>query len=136
MDIKLSACAEHVIMDANSGRLSIINIYEGIEAASFPLLLANFAFVMVSERQEDEPNEQAFVLKFLLDEDVLKEGPLLIDYEETNINRAIIGLRGLVIPHPGRVYAKVFNENDAEIASWSFSVDQEDVEMHVNNQSE
>lgn len=135
MDVKLATCAEHVIVDAESNRLSIVNMFEVIEAASFPLLLTNFTFVLVTERGKDEPSEQAFDLKFFLDDDLMKDGPLLIDYEETIINRSVIALRGLIIPHPGRFFAKVF-EGENEVACWSFRIDQSDVEMEVNSQAE
>jgi hypothetical protein len=134
MIIKLIACAEHIIIDANSGRLSIVNMFEGIEAASFPLLLPNFSFVLVSEREQNEGSEQALQLKFFLNDDLLKEGPLLIDYGETEINRAVIELQSLIITHPGRLSAKVFDQHDGEIACWSFAIDQDSVPMTVNNQ--
>lgn len=103
----LFLCAEHTIRDAETNKVSAINILDGISAESFPALLPNLNVLMVLERDvEVDPDEFAGTFELLIGSQQLVSFPIKGTFTGKRRVRQFIGFGGLVLPAPGTILAR------------------------------
>src|SRR5438132_10617340 len=96
--VKLAVCGQDVVRDAASNNISVFNVYEGVTAEGFPLLMSPFAFLVVLERDLTDPVQHAGRFELRLGDTVLGEGAMTVDFEDKKRTRQIIKVGGLVLP--------------------------------------
>jgi hypothetical protein len=116
---QLVFAAENVVRDALSNKVSAFNILDEIVAQKFPLLLVRMAAVLVSRRDNDDPEEHELELRVSLDGEHLHSFPMPISYQGQLTHRALMVFEGFVIPHAGEL-AFSFRIGEQDLASYHF----------------
>lgn len=133
MKVVLLVCAESTLLDANSNRVSLINVYDEISSPQFPFLTPLFSVLAVTQKDDDEEDECSCNVRISLDDNEIFVAPVLINYQGTELHRTIIGLQGLVISGPGTLKIQLLFDG-AEIGDWNIPVKQLAPSMVVNGQ--
>ena len=114
---KLMLCAEGVVRDAESNTVSVYNIFEEISSATFPVIIPKMFMLLITQRDPaQDPPGPAASIRIQLDNDLLDETDVQVNFQEKSRNRFILGVGGLVITRPGRLrfIASVANARMAE----------------------
>lgn len=119
---KLALCAEKVIREIGSNKISVINIIEAIGAPGFPLFIPELACLFITERSQEDPNVLNCTIRISLDGEELNRKPGKISYEDKLLNRFILKINGLVIPKPGTLRISFLKKNNNEIGFWEVMV--------------
>lgn len=90
-------CAEHNIIDAQTGDISCINLVEDIRSQQFPVLLQRFSTLITFEKEPHDDEENSALLAISLDQKELFRAPLLVGFADSNVSRSLNTLRGLGI---------------------------------------
>jgi hypothetical protein len=106
----LAACAQRVIVDAQTNKLSIIDMIEGMQSQTFPMILPSFACVFNFDRDPavDEA-KLSFEIVAHVDESEVFKYPGELNFEDKSFTRTIISFEGFVIPGPGKLGVKIMN---------------------------
>jgi len=119
---KLAACAEKVIREVGSNKISLINILETINSPGFPLFIPKLTCLFITKRSQKDPKILSGTIRFSLDGKELNRVPAKISYEDKFLNRFILAMNGLVIPKPGTLRISFLKENNSEIGFWEIIV--------------
>lgn len=129
----LLACAESALLDANTNRVSLINIHDELSSPQFPFLIPLFSVLAVTKRENDEEDECSCSIRISLGEQTILDAPVLVNYQGGDIHRSIVGLHGLVITGPGTLRIQLLH-NALEIGEWQIPVKQLEPAIFVNGQ--
>lgn len=97
----LSIVANDVVRDAETNSISVFNIFEGLQAEGFPILLQNVCFFTLWERSEDEKEEHDATFKLSIGTKELQSHTGILNFQGKKRVRHIIRLQGLILPEPG-----------------------------------
>lgn len=118
---KLALCAESVVRDIESNRVSIFNIFEGIKSHGFPIGIPRYTcFFFLSRGESDNATFEAS-LSFDLNGSSLKDFTVNVNFEDKMNNRVIANVFGLVIPGPGILSTRLMYET-RELGRWDIEV--------------
>lgn len=98
---KLMLCAENVIRDAETNKISVFNIFEKIASPGFPLFIQKLLVFNRIERAKDDPRQIDCELKIMNNDIELLKKPLRVDFQDRMRNRTIVDISGLTVPNPG-----------------------------------
>lgn len=99
----MAACAQSVVRDAETNRVSVFNVLEEIAAPEFPAFLPELATVLFLERRPSDPNEVECEFAFVLNGEELWRGNLLVHFDGKLRSRAFLVARGVGPLEPGRL---------------------------------
>lgn len=133
MKTVLLACAESTLLDANTNRVSLINIHDEISSPQFPFLIPLFSVLAITKKEDGEEDEGSCTIRISLGDQVVLDAPILVNYQGGEIHRSMLGLHGLVIAGPGTLKAQLLH-NDVEIGVWQIPVKQLTPTLIVNGQ--
>lgn len=133
MKTVLLSCAESTLLDANTNKVSLINIFDELTSPQFPFLIPNFSVLAVTKREDGEEDQGSCTIKISLDEQIILDAPVLINYQGTAMHRAIMGLHGLVVSGPGILKVQLLYE-ETKIGEWLIPVSQLTPSITVNGQ--
>lgn len=122
MKLKTLLCAEHIIIDSQSGMLSCIGVMDSIVAPQFPVLIPRMAVMAILEKEDGDLDETTGNLTIAIGEHQLAQGPLLIGFQGMEGTRSIVSMGGVVIPQPGSLRA-VLTHDEQEIGEWTVRVE-------------
>ena len=106
--LKLLLCAEDVIRDHDSNKISAINIHEGFIADGYPLLM-KFAMVAMFERDLNADAARHKVrFEIQLGDTQLGGGAGEIDFEDKKRTRMFVKFPGIVVPTPGTMSVRLY----------------------------
>ena len=114
-------CARGTSIDRDTGALTIFQIIDGMEATGFPVLLQHTSVVVILEREEDEPSQTQCILQILLDENLLLNEAVTMNFGPARRHRQAINVQGLVVQQPGTVYVKI-RHNNMDLGVYRFPV--------------
>ena len=121
MKAKLALVAREVIISADSGVPSAINIIEGLRPEGFPAFLNNIAFLSVWRREDGDPMELNGEVSVLIDEkEVIKHGVTMAFKGTLDIARQVSQFQGLVLEKPSTLTFRLTFEHVS--AEYSISV--------------
>jgi hypothetical protein len=118
---RLLLCGQNLIRDADTNNVSVINIFEGMIAQGFPLLMPTFAFLTILERENGDPRIHEGRFDIRLGDTVLVAGPMRVDFQDKPRTRTMLRVAGLVINAPGLVSARFFIGQD-QLGEYHFEV--------------
>jgi hypothetical protein len=99
---------ETVIRDQQTNRMSLINIFEQFRSPGYPLLISRFTvFAIILRDTLEDPQAAQGRLSIRLDEEVLFEQQIEINFQNVLINRNVLQFQGFVLPRPGRLVVSV-----------------------------
>lgn len=108
MKVRLSLIAREVIIAADSGVPSAINIVEGIQVEAFPLFLANLSYLSIWAKDNNDQNEQVGTLRVLIDEtEIISNSVNFVFASNKNVLRHVAQIQGLIIEKPSRLTFKI-----------------------------
>ena len=113
----LMLCAEGVVRDAESNTVSVYNIFEEIRSATFPVIIPKMFILLITQRDPtQDPPAPAASIRIQLDNDLLDETDMEVNFQDKSRNRFILGVGGLAITRPGtlRFIANLANARMAE----------------------
>lgn len=129
----LLACAESTLLDANTNRVSLINIHDELSSPQFPFLVPLFSVLAVTKNEGGEADEGSCTIRISLGDQTVLDAPVLVNYQGGDIHRSMLGLHGLVITGPGMLRVQLLH-NEAEIGEWQIPVKQLAPAIIVNGQ--
>ena len=129
----LLTCAESTLLDANTNRVSLINIYDELVSPQFPFLIPLFSVLAITEKVDGEQDEGFCTIRISLGSQTILDAPVLVNYQGSDIHRSMLGLRGLVIAEPGVLRVQLLH-NEEEIGVWQIPVKQLTPSVTVNGQ--
>jgi hypothetical protein len=104
---KLILAAETVIRDAITNLISVINIQEQFYPVGYPLLIPSFVVLVIFERDQTDPPDIRARLAIRLDNEVVIEQDVAVNFGHALMNRSVIRLQSMVIEHAGSITARV-----------------------------
>jgi hypothetical protein len=125
--------SELTLLDANTNRVSLINIHDEFQSPQFPFLIPLFSVFALTEKENGENDECTCRVKISLDNEEILDSPLLLNYQGGDRHRSIIGLHGLVLTGPGALKIELLHDDEA-IGSWLIPVKQLAPVLVVNGQ--
>jgi hypothetical protein len=133
---KLILCAENVIVDAQTNKVSIINILEDIVVESFPFYLPATTILNVLERQAYDSDIHHLTFTILLEGETLFIDEVKIKFKKNNlITRAILKLQDLSFEQGGVISFTVYSKGgEEELAKYQINLKlrNEKVVVHEN----
>src|ERR1700733_9821533 len=96
-------CSESYSLDQASNRLSVFHIMDGINSATFPVLIRGMSLFAVWERDQYDPTTFQYDIKIMLDTQQLGKLTAQVDFQGHNRARAIGTIQGFRLPAPGRI---------------------------------
>ena len=118
----LMLLSDDVIRDAERNRISIINIFEGLEAQSFPLLMHKLSVFCLLAKDKDDADEVAAEIRVTLDrKNIIDALPITVDFKGAVHNRTTLNILGVVIQKPGVITASLYSKSK-KIASYSAEI--------------
>lgn len=117
MVIEKVLCAEAIIVDQFTNKLSLINLLENVAAAGFPFVFPNLS-ALISIRREDGENESPDAeIVVSISEVELAKAPLNVNFQGANYTRSIFNMAGVLIEGPGEI-SLVARVGGAEAVTW------------------
>jgi hypothetical protein len=110
VELAFIACCDQAIVDGTTNRLSLFNVLDDFNVASFPGVLPNVAVVFFLARKPAEPNQTAVDLVVVWDNKEVFRSTFQLSFQQQPQTRGIANLQGVPITSPGvmqfRVYSK------------------------------
>ena len=134
----LAVAASRIIVDARTNQVSIIDVFEGLKAQSFPIVIPNMMFLFQLRRDIDDESENKLSIQCLIDNQEIIKASVNIDFNEGKTTRTIIGFDGFVIPSAGELTIKLM-KNESELGKLVFPIGQLDVpppQVHQANDNQ
>ena len=101
-------CAEGIIRDTETNRISVFQIFEHITPEGLPLLFTHFKILVFIDREDKDPSEIKFNLRINLNKEKLLEKAVSVNFHDKKRNRTIINVGGLTIGNPGILQASIW----------------------------
>jgi len=120
---KLLLCAQGVVRDAETGGISIYNIFEGIQVASFPFFIQQMDIFGLFTRIPEDDAQYDVSFRVALGDTELVTGNLLLDFGNKFRNRAVLHIQGLIVPQPGQMTVSA-QHADTLLGTYELTVEQ------------
>ena len=122
MKLLLHVCATSVSNDKVSNQLSLFNVVEQMNVASFPAVIPSISIVSLLEREKGDRTKQNLAIRFTLGHNVLTNLPFEISFQEGPRCRHTAEVRGLMIPGPGILQVGLRSKDKPVGSAWSIEV--------------
>ena len=97
---------EDIIRDAESDRISLINITEQLVSIAYPFLLPKIGIFMFLEKENQEVTVSGEIL-IKNNDNTLAKNSLILSFSEKDKARVMIKFNGIAIPEPGNLTVDV-----------------------------
>lgn len=123
MECKLLVCAQNIIIDFQTKRISAIQVYEDIRVNSFPIAIP-VSICTILQKSPEEPNNPNIIMEIKLEKNVLlRTGVDAVFVENFNLTKNISTIGPLVISFPGKLTFNLCHETDDNIiGKYDFNV--------------
>jgi hypothetical protein len=115
------ACGEGVVLDRETGMVSIFNIIERFQWESFPAFFPKIQIVNYLQRQKGDPKRFQATLKVVINRKELFVTNIDGNFEKKMRCRLIATIGGLAIPEPG-VLKFFIHINKKQVAKYEIEV--------------
>lgn len=102
LKIRYALCSSRVIRDADENRISVIDLLEDITVPAFPIVIPRLSLIMSLSRDPGDPEAYSGTIFLRLNDQVLLETELPIDFQGALATRATSVIGGLAFQTPGR----------------------------------
>ena len=104
-------------------KLSAIDLFDDLQAESFPLFLPRMSLLWVLEREANEPGQFEGQVTISLENQQLAKVPFSANFDQQTLIRQIVSIGGLVVQQPGRVRVVFSSANIADaVYEFKFTV--------------
>jgi hypothetical protein len=101
---------EDIIRDAESDRISFINITEQLVSIAYPILLPKIGIFMFLEKENQEVTVSGEIL-IKNNDNTLAKNSLILSFSEKDKARVMIKFNGIAIPEPGNLESAPKSQN-------------------------
>jgi hypothetical protein len=122
IQIRYCLAAEGVIRDVETNNFSAFNILEELRPEGFPAFLPKISFLSTWERNLEDPREYDMEFTLKLDEEMLTEQPITMNFGDSTKHRQTINMQGLLIPRVGNLVFKLRTADGQAEGSYSIEV--------------
>lgn len=117
IECRLLIPASEVLIDMKTKRASIINIFDSLEATSFPIAVPVNVLTLLSKDAGD-PADPSISIEVKLSDVLLGKFPLTITFSPTTHRaRNVLSISALIIEKPGNL---IFEVKNAEVVLKSY----------------
>lgn len=106
----LTIAANRIIIDSMSGHLSIIDVFDGVRAQAFPIIIPNLSLLFYLHRDDDDPMTKELFVACSIDGDEVMKAPVSVSFQQGNKTRSIVEFDGFVIPKAGLMKLAVLDD--------------------------
>lgn len=96
-------CASRIIRDATDNRISAIDMFDDTVIQGFPIVFPRTSILWLLERSQEDSAQTQGTLSVSLNNAVLQDIPVNINFQDKMRTRAIVLIGGLVLQNPGRL---------------------------------
>jgi hypothetical protein len=121
MKVDLIACAESVVLDSPTNRISLFNLFEEFTGQIFPSIVPAIALVLMMTRTPAENGNLRLDVKISLNSKTLYERQIAANFQGNLRLRAITNIAGLPILGPGLLVFSVYLRK-RRLAEWAIVV--------------
>ncbi len=122
MHLCLFTVCESTAIDYRTNRISLFQVLESWESATFPAVIPRLSVVSSFVRKDSDVKELNYRVEAKLGDIILVDGPLEFFFSESPVARSMGEVSGFVVPHPGDVIFSLLNEKNETLAAWCVSV--------------
>ncbi len=120
---KLFLCCDSASLDSRNNTVSAFHIAEGINAASFPVVIPRTTVIALISREETDPTDFNIQLQATLGGQQLFSGPFPMNFAGGLMGRTVVEVQGLVIPGPDDL-TFLLRVGEEVVSSWITKVSQ------------
>jgi hypothetical protein len=124
MNVLLFTCAQSAVVDSRTNQLSLFNLLEELNAASFPCTISGLVLILVMLRNPEEPDEAFVTVQSMQEGRVLSGFSLALQFHRHLRTRVVADLNGLTAIGPGVIELSVLSPSQTLMASWKVKVNQ------------
>lgn len=121
MILKSFTVSETVVVDARTNRVSIINISEDYQTASFPFVAGNLTALAMFEREDGDEDQHAGRLEIRCGEGLVLSGSINIDFGGIRRTRAVMEIGTFEVQECDHVHFDLII-GDVSVSRWSVAV--------------
>ena len=120
----LALTAETILRDADTQRISVINIFEVITSAAFPMALPRFSCLFYLAREEGDPTAVDGFMRISSNGRTVHDLPFHFDFGDQRAGRFVGHVQNLPVGEPGVLHIAVLDNNMKDIGGWEIQVRQ------------
>lgn len=121
MKLLLLAVAERAIRDADTDRMSLVDIVDSVSSESFPYLLPEFSLLTVYHKEPADAESETVVISIANGEEEITSQEQEVGFGGRIGNRTVIRVGGVVLSKPGTFSVSV-RHRETTLGSWSIPV--------------
>jgi hypothetical protein len=99
--VRTFICAEGIVQDLATRRLSVFNIVEHLTAVSFPVLFPRLSLCAITKWDGEGEKKASGTLQVFNNDTKLLESPYSLDFMSSPHHRVMWEFQGFVMPSPG-----------------------------------
>ena len=111
------------MVDARSKTVSLFQIIEQINAASFPTIIHRVTAFALLVREATDPTNMQLQLQGYSGNDLIVSSPMRVNFANQLLAKAVVEMYGFVVPTPATVRF-VLRDGENTIGSWEIPVNQ------------
>lgn len=123
LNVYFAVAANRVIVDSVSNQVSIIDLFEHLKSATFPVLVPKLTFLFYISREKTDPATHPLMLVCELGDQTIFEVSVNLDFKHEDTTRLVLGVDGLTLPQAGLLKAKLMNQQ-VELGSLDLAIEQ------------
>lgn len=94
-------CAEHILIDRQTDRVSAINLLDTTRQGKYPAMLPYVGLLLLLERELGEPDQVQLSLVLAQGKERTDPQPLPIHFRGERTARSVVSIDGLILTEPG-----------------------------------
>ena len=121
LSVRLLACAQGVIRDADTNQCTVINLVENLVVPSLPFVVPSLCLFAIIERGIRDPTSCTCSVRVRLNDAEVFGRDLAIDFGPALRNRTILYLEELPIDRAGVIQCRLLHETTT-LGAWDMAV--------------
>ena len=122
MKLLFHLCAISSAIDITTNQVSLFNLLEQMNVASFPVVIPSITIISSLEREKGDRTKLDLQIRFTLGRKVIAEFPFEADFQKGLRHRNTAEVRGLMIPGPGILKIGLRYKDKPMGSAWSIDV--------------
>mgnify|MGYP006285360515 CR=1 FL=1 len=106
-DVYFAVAANRVLVDSKTSQVSIIDLYEKLQASGFPVVIPKLSLLFYISREKSDPETCSPTLTCRCDGDEILTTVLNVDFCGEEVTRVVIALDNFTISKPGLLSANL-----------------------------
>ncbi len=123
IEAKVFLCADSAVIDARSNSVSLFQIIEQVNAASFPTILPRVTVFSLLLREATDPSDVQLQLQVHCGNQQIFSGPMTANFAQRLQAKSVVEMHGFVVPTPATLRF-VLRNGENIIGSWEIPVTQ------------